>query len=82
MKRQFPKNVEDKSARIVSQLSSGIHWSQIQGYAYRLPVSQTIVIYRLPAWHRLVCWLDNGLLCRSEVMSHQRYNGLASNTRR
>ena len=82
MKKRFPKNVEDKAVRILTELASGTHWSQIRGYAYRLPASQIIVVYRLPAWYRLVCWLEDGLPRRSQLMSHERYNGLASNTRR
>lgn len=82
MKKRFPKSVEARSVRILSELSDGTHWSQIRGYAYRLPAAGTIVVYRLPAWHRLVCWLEDGFPCRSQVMSHERYNSLAANIRR
>lgn len=82
MKKRFPKSVEDKAVRILTELNNGTHWSQIPGYAYRFPTTPTILVYRLPAWYRLVCWLEDGLLHRSQVMSHERYNGLASKPRR
>ncbi|MFM7423878.1 MAG: hypothetical protein ACKO7W_02545 [Elainella sp.] len=81
MKKRFPKNVEDKASRILSELAQGKHWSRIDGYAYKMRLHDLMLVFRLPGWHRLVCWFKDDLLRHAELMSHERYNAVVSKPR-
>ncbi|MEM6837889.1 MAG: hypothetical protein AAF609_13650 [Cyanobacteria bacterium P01_C01_bin.120] len=80
MQKQFPQRIISKSEDIWQALLAGQHWSQIGGR--KLQCRNDIVVFNLPSWYRLVCWIKEGLPSHSELMSHQRYNSFASNTRR
>jgi hypothetical protein len=80
----FPFCVQTKAEQVLTRLQDGWHWSQLGGRKlhYTNGANNPVVVFELPAWHRLVCWLKNGLIARSELMTHERYNSFAANTRR
>lgn len=80
MKQQFPQRITNKAQAIRQMLCNGQHWSQIGGR--KLHCRDSVVVFNLPSWYRLVCWIERGYLAHYELMSHERYNSFAANTRR
>jgi len=74
MKHHFPPRVTAAATQVAHALNDGQHWSQLGGR--RLHFSNRIVIFNLPSWYRLICWIEGGFLLRCELMSHERYNKL------
>ena len=59
-------------------LPSGTHWSQLG----RAVIYSVRIVFGLKRWYRLVCWNNCQFLLQLKVMSHERYNSVALNTRR
>lgn len=77
--RRFPQDIIDQVDVIRDELESGAHWSQVGG---RRHTHSDRIVFNLKHWYRLVCWYPCQTPLRLDVMTHERYNSVARNTRR
>lgn len=77
--KHFPSDIINQADKIRADLESGMHWSRVGG---RRHTHSDRIVFNLKRWHRLVCRSPCQIPLRLEVMTHERYNNLASNTRR
>jgi len=77
--KHFPKDILKQVDKIQVQLESGAHWSQIGG---RRHAHSDRIVFNLKHWYRLICWDLCQEPLRLDVMTHERYNSIAKNTRR
>jgi hypothetical protein len=74
-KSRFSRNVQTQASQILCQLNQGRHFSQIPEFAYCRGVA---LIFRLSGWCRLICFMDDGVLRRYQLLTHEQYNHLHS----
>lgn len=77
--KRLPQDVLRQFNQIQAALESGTHWSLLGG---RRHTDSDRIVFNLKHWYRLVCWHACQQPLQFEVMTHERYNAVARNTRR
>lgn len=78
--RGLPKPVVKKSRKILRQLEQGTEYYDLKGV--RLECDRSTIRIPVTQGYRMLCDDIDGQLIPREVMSHQRYNKIVSNTKR